>query len=375
MSNWYLGKICIAIFSIYAIQAAAEDCSKFIVLDRYSSRTNASTYGRVQDLFCKTEVKDSGSAHNTGVSAGIPIPILDDILSLKFTNESNDWSHWQSAFCSSHFEEVATSLKQTNLAEIFSNNAQDVVKECLKQNNAVYGYFAIDPQGDQFTFSLNVHGAESLKSATLSSDDAVRNCDSSNPFGLGFLDRHITDRDISGQTMEFGCAWDPMKAARLTVLLKNQGQYVFVLPSIAVQRTVVSVPLPKLLPVGSQRFGKTDSTTACQMWSQHQRVEVNAIDADGAQYGQLWVQLRGSPADGRPTKDHPAIVYFDKEFSLDGGANSIWMLNSSQLMLQVGQSDPIVIGEFAHDSTCDGPYAQLFFSDSHLMLKHSKVSK
>jgi hypothetical protein len=210
----------------------AQDCAKFQVIDLYSSSSDYSSYERIKDVVCTSETRDSGSARDFGLKAGIPIQLMDDVLSLNFgaTNSGNDWSSWKSNFCHSHYSDVVTQLKQSNLAQVFSDNAREVVKSCLQQ--AVYGYFEVPAAGDGFSFTLQVQGTEKLKGAELLDPSAVTNCSAKNPFGLGFLDYWVTDVDISGKKEAFGCSWDQNKLVQVKVRLRNQGDRVFQLQPI-----------------------------------------------------------------------------------------------------------------------------------------------
>lgn len=227
--------LAIGISILIATTAEAQNCKDFMVLDLYSSSDDYSSYERIKDVACKREVRDAGSAQQSGVQAGIPLPVLKDVFDLKFgaSTSASDWSHWQSEFCNSHFDEQRTNLTNSKISQTFSENAKEVVKECLNSQAPVYGYFEIPKSGESFKFSFRVLGKEKLREATVAPADAVKDCDPTNPFGMSLLYKYFFDLDISGQKKEFGCTWkDRSKPITLTIKLVTQGDFVPLLDSI-----------------------------------------------------------------------------------------------------------------------------------------------
>ena len=231
--------LCVLLFQSGAF---GQDCTKFQVLDLYTSSTDYATYEQVKDVVCSSQSSDSGSAKNFATNAGIPIPILDDVFSLKFgaSGAANDWSSWRSSFCSSHYSEVYTKLSHRNLSHIFSDNAKEVVKSCL-QREPVYGYFEVPADGQGFSFNFSVTGHEKLKGAAIQDPNSVSNCNTSNPFGLDPWHRYVSDLDISGEKKAFGCSWSRDKLVQLRIRLVNQGDRVFQLEPI---KTIPPTPPP-----------------------------------------------------------------------------------------------------------------------------------
>lgn len=236
----------LALMALLPVQSLCQDCSKFVVLDKYSSTSNYTVYEKTKDAICKETISDKGSASNAGFAAGIPIPVLDDIFSLKLNGSTaaNDWSHWKEHFCQSNYYEQYVNLQSSNLSQIFSDNARSIVEECFKnQNEAVYGYFEVPPDGSVFTFTFRVVGKEKLKAGFVKPTMVVSNCDPDNPFGLSWYYRNIGDLDISGQKEEFGCSWDSSKSLHVDLKLANQGARSYILPAI-IKRPVPPTPPP-----------------------------------------------------------------------------------------------------------------------------------
>jgi hypothetical protein len=221
------------LMAILPVQSLSQDCSKFVVLDKYSSSSNYTVYEKTKDAMCKDTISDKGSATSAGVSAGIPIPVLDDIfsLNLKGSTASNDWSHWKEHFCQSHYYEQYTNLQNSNLSQIFSDNATSAVKACLERE-PVYAYFDVAPNGDSFLFEFRVAGKEKLKGGVVKPKEALKNCDPDNPFELTTYYRYLGDLDISGERKAFACSWDSTKNVQVEVRLANQGDRAYILPAI-----------------------------------------------------------------------------------------------------------------------------------------------
>jgi hypothetical protein len=246
----------------------AQNCADFIVLDRHSSSTDYATYEKVKDVVCSNEIKDSSAARNLGLKAGIPLPILDDVfnLSLQGSASSTDWFHWQSQFCHSYYNETASQLRNRNLSQEFSDNARRVVEACLN-TEPVYAYYEITPSGDAFTFTFHVQGREKLKEAAVTPQGAVKNCSPENPFALSWLDRHITDLDISGQRKAFGCTWDSNQTVLVQLRLANQGDRTYALPGV-VKRSVIAPPPPVPVIVSTESYRTGDMPSgACADFS------------------------------------------------------------------------------------------------------------
>jgi len=223
---------------------ADEDCSHFMVLDKYSSSSNYTVYEKTKDAICKDSVNDRSTAINTAAAAGIPLPVLDDIFALNLNGSlaANDWSHWKENFCQSNYNEQYINLQNSNLSEIFSNNAEKAVETCLNRE-PVYAYFDVPPNGDSFTFTFHVQGREKLKSGEVKPSQAVKNCDPDNPFGLPWYYQHLGDLDISGEKKAFACSWDSTKNAQVEIRLANQGDRAYTLPAI-IKRVVPPPPPP-----------------------------------------------------------------------------------------------------------------------------------
>jgi hypothetical protein len=174
--------------------ANAQDCSKFAVLDHYSSSADFKTYERIKDVLCHNQTSESSSAKSLAIKAGIPIPVLDDVFSLNLNGNyaSNDWAKWSDAFCHSSYYDTASQLKQSTLSTMFSNNAAETVQKCL-DSEPVYGYFEIANDGAAFTFTFHSQGKEKLKKAFLRSSASTTQCDQDNPFNLSLMDQYVTD--------------------------------------------------------------------------------------------------------------------------------------------------------------------------------------
>jgi hypothetical protein len=238
-----------------------------MVLDRYSSTSNYVVYEKVKDVVCSNTIQDSSSARNASMSAGIPIPVVDDLLSLKFgaSDSSSDWSHWQQQFCHSYYYEYQSQLQSANLSEIFSDNAAKTIQACL-QHEPVYAYFDVSPTGDSFSFTFQVQGKEKLKSGTVLPSNAVKDCDPVNPFQLSWYYQHIGDLDISGLKEAFSCSWNSDLSARVELKLDNQGTRVFALPPI-VKRLTPPPPPPLVVTAETYRSPSDMPSGSCKDFS------------------------------------------------------------------------------------------------------------
>lgn len=234
-----------AVVAALPIFAYSQDCTQFQIYDTYSSSSDYSSYERVKDVACSDEVKDRNSAFNAGISAGIPIPVLDDVFDLKFgaSTSKSDWEHWRKQFCSSHLSEVRTQLKQASLSQIFSNNAKEVIESCLRRE-PVYAYIELKPPAEAFAIKFNVQGKEKLIGASVKPPDAVNNCNPKNPFDLNPYYQYLGDLDISGLKMEFGCGWNTTKWVHVKLILKNQGSRLVQLPPIVKREAPPEPPPP-----------------------------------------------------------------------------------------------------------------------------------
>src|ERR1700731_179617 len=265
------------------------DCSKFVILDTVTSGSNYATYERVKDVTCSDEVKNSGDAKSAAIKAGIPIPVLDDVFSINFagSGSSSSFENWKKSFCTSHYSEVQKQLSSYNISKVFSDNAAKTVDECFKSKQPVYGYFKINGS-EGLVFQMRATGKEALKRARIEPPDAVKNCDPQNPFELPGLDKFFTDLDISGQQKGFSCSWVSGKSLRLTVKLKNQGDYIFDLPTFVsrpVEVTPTAASLAEYMQSGHRvalRFDGVDIPSAS--WEQNGQIYTVWYD----QGGKLW---------------------------------------------------------------------------------------
>ena len=233
------------LMAISTLQVYAQDCTKFVVLDTYSSSSNYTVYEKTKDAICKETILDRSSATDAGVSAGIPIPVLDDIFSLNLNGStaSNDWSHWREHFCKSSYYEQYVNLQNSNLSKIFSDNAKSVVESCLN-SEPVYAYFEVPPNGKSFTFTFRVQGKDKLRAASVKPAESVGDCDPTNPFALSWYYERIGDVDISGQKKAFSCSWNSAKNVSVELKLDNQGDRAYLLPAIT-KREIPPPPPPK----------------------------------------------------------------------------------------------------------------------------------
>lgn len=220
------------------LHAGGQDCKDFVVLDRYSSTSNYVVYEKVKDSICSNTIHDQSSARSAAGQAGIPIPLLDDVFSLKMSGNisADDWSHWQQQFCHSYYYEYQSQMQNSNLAQVFSDNAKSVVETCLNRE-PVYAYFDVSPSGDAFAFTFHVQGKDKLKKGFVRPGNAVRDCDIDNPFGLSWYYQNVGDLDISGERKAFACSWNSSLTARVELKLDNQGDRAYVLPPIIKRET------------------------------------------------------------------------------------------------------------------------------------------
>jgi hypothetical protein len=93
---------------------------------------------------------------------------------------ADDWSHWQQQFCHSYYYEYQSQMQNSNLAQVFSDNAKSVVETCLNRE-PVYAYFDVSPSGDAFAFTFHVQGKDKLKKGFVRPGNAVKDCDIDNP--------------------------------------------------------------------------------------------------------------------------------------------------------------------------------------------------
>ncbi|SAL79923.1 hypothetical protein AWB71_06007 [Caballeronia peredens] len=224
---------------VSSLAVAQEDCSRFVVLDEYSSSSDYAAYERVKTATCQETVSNVQSARSESVKFGIPIPVADDVFDMSFDGKSSssDWNYWKQHFCTSNFYESQTKLANRNLSKVFSDNALAAVKACLAAD-APYGYFQINKTGDRFFFHFKTGTKETLTKATLSPGVASAECPADNPFNLSAKERWF-GYDFSGTPLEHNCPWNG-DAGAMNLKLKNAGTR-----SIPLEKLVkVTVPLP-----------------------------------------------------------------------------------------------------------------------------------
>ena len=237
--NWTQFFLLAALLTLSASKTVAQvDCSQFIVKDEYSTQTDEMAYDRIRDVSCKDTKVTNQSAHSAGLSAGIPIPVLNDVFSLTFdghtSNEAS--STWAELFCKSHYELVREQLHNKALATLLDTKSADMVSACLQ---ATYAYADISRDGSRIT--IHVHGApgERLKDARILTPKSVTGCDPDNPLAWSWGERW-SGEDISGRNADFGCQWDHSKTAQISLKFANADRRVVTIDSLKEQSVHMS---------------------------------------------------------------------------------------------------------------------------------------
>ncbi|HWW13572.1 MAG TPA: hypothetical protein VN310_02830 [Candidatus Dormibacteraeota bacterium] len=175
----------------------------------------------MQDEFCSVtrSATSSTEAVKAAGSAGIPLPIADDIVQLKaganYETSSSSWSEWYQQFCDKHLREQVLDTQYTNVTHEFSKYALEAAKACYASNTAgLHGQ--ITPTGDKRMISISVryhpNGSEkaTLRGPVRATDpDSISSCNPGNKNNL-FDDGWFSKVDLnSGAVAQ--CIWNPEK--------------------------------------------------------------------------------------------------------------------------------------------------------------------
>lgn len=207
-------------------------CKEFIVNDTASITTDLQLYEKVKHSFCTKTFTSATEAEHEALNEGVPLPIADDLLSLKVEGniDKTSWNQWKQVFCRSDFSTFSAHFSQQQLLQSFSHESAEVIKSCLAQVGGLYGNYEILQDRKQFVFKMRyrpfVTEKSFLSEATIQPPEAVKNCHPSDPF------RASGKKVDLRRTLQVSCGWDQMQDVTLTVNSTDGDQWVFALPSL-----------------------------------------------------------------------------------------------------------------------------------------------
>jgi hypothetical protein len=168
---------------------AADNCSIWAgVVDEHSELSTRHEFSRMQNLFCKatSSATSSAEAKNSAISAGIPIPVANNILSLNVGANSDvsssNFSTFHEEFCKISASEAALDTQYDSVTRVFSDNALTAAKTCYESNERGV-HLKITPSAHNQSVGIEAryvpNGSEPAKVLTseVKPHNAVSECD------------------------------------------------------------------------------------------------------------------------------------------------------------------------------------------------------
>jgi hypothetical protein len=180
---------------------AADDCAKWGgVIDEHHELSVRHEFSRMQDLFCKATSSETSAtgAHSAAVNAGIPIPVVDDILNLKvganYQDDSSNFSKFHEEFCSTNASQASLDTNYATVTRAFSDRALKAAEACYFSTQPGLHVKITPSQHKQLvTIELRYvptgHESASVSDSTVKPPEAVDTCNANNLFGKTTLPR------------------------------------------------------------------------------------------------------------------------------------------------------------------------------------------
>lgn len=177
-------------------------------------------FKRMQKLFCSAtdHVQSAHEATSAAGEAGIPLPIAEEILSLRvggdFGTSSSAFDEWHQKFCSMDAREASTIANLERFTREFGTNAKDAALACYDSKRAgLHGKITPSRNGTVVTISVRYHAlgsevAKLSKAVRLTPAEAVTGCDPNNLFGKS--------KTISSEVVD--CEWKSEKDIAVSVV-------------------------------------------------------------------------------------------------------------------------------------------------------------
>lgn len=220
-----------------AVQAQTIDCSKYLVKDEHKVLTSSYWFQKTKTAFCREQSSSRQTAHDAGVSAGIPVPVLESVFKVELNGSYSDknWETWRDKYCSLTETEALAMSSLSDVLSSVSDNVTQIVTTCLQNQGGLYGYFV--PGKDKKSFSFFVRykpytteTAYLVQPVVITPNEAVSQCNPNNLFETKPASLNTNKAAVvAGQSKS--CVWDSKKTVHVDVNTDRQAQS-FVLDSI-----------------------------------------------------------------------------------------------------------------------------------------------